>query len=138
MTEREDILSLAETFIQQTDAIEHDEANGRDPGQKYEFRASTRVKLTLALLRSRAAQPSEFPESWPPAAEAQAAITDEYDRGRREVLNSILALNPPIAAKLAELHERLADPHGKLPFDVVFWVCEVAAQLGIEPKDQPE
>lgn len=63
----------------------------------------------------------------------------EYDRGRRDVLNAILALNPKAAMKLHVINggteETFANHQGKLPFDVVFWVCEVADQLGIEPRD---
>lgn len=65
------------------------------------------------------------------AAEAALAGVDTYDRGRRDVLNAILALNKDAAAGLAALHERESDPDGKLPFDVVYWVTFVAGQLGI-------
>lgn len=67
-------------------------------------------------------------------AEEQTAA-NAYDRGRRDMLNALLALNPDAAAKLAALHERTPDPVGRLPFDVVFWISEVAAQLEIEPRD---
>ncbi|TCN30300.1 hypothetical protein [Sinorhizobium americanum] len=70
------------------------------------------------------------------AAEAALAGVDAYDRGRRDMLNAILALNKEAAAGLAELHEREADPYGKLPFDVVYWVTFVAGQLGIKSKDE--
>lgn len=66
-------------------------------------------------------------------------VSGEYDRGRRDVLNAILALNPKAALKRHIINggtEDTFDNHqGQLPFDVVFWVCEVADQLGIEPKD---
>lgn len=66
------------------------------------------------------------------------AAAEAYDLGRRDVLNALLALNPAAAAKLAALHERKPDPDGRLPFDVLFWIAEVAAQLGIEPRDAVE
>jgi len=62
---------------------------------------------------------------------------DHYDRGRRDMLNAILALNPAADALCAEMHGRTPDPHGKLPFDVLLWVTIVAEQLGIEPKVDP-
>lgn len=62
----------------------------------------------------------------------------DYDRGRRDVLNAILALNPKAAQRLHMVsggtEETFANHDGRLPFDVVFWVTEVAEQLGIEPK----
>lgn len=67
-----------------------------------------------------------------------AAIDERYDQGRRDVLNAILALNPKAAQKLHILHggtETFDNHAGRLPFDVVFWVTEVAEQLGIKPKD---
>lgn len=57
-----------------------------------------------------------------------------HDRGRRDMLNALLALNPAANAKLAALSGRAPDPEGRLPFDVVFWVAEIAEQLGIEPR----
>lgn len=66
----------------------------------------------------------------PPPAE------DAYDRGRRDMLNAILALNPAAAASLAKVEERTPDPYGRLPFDVVFWVTTVADQLGIKTLDE--
>jgi len=56
---------------------------------------------------------------------------DLYDRGRRDMLNAILALNPAASATVARWKERAPDPDGKIPFDVALWVTEVAAQLGI-------
>lgn len=73
----------------------------------------------------------------PSPAVAAVPANDPYDRGRRDMLNAILELNPAIGAKLAAFSGRDADPHGRLPFDVVLWVTEVATQLGIEPKDDP-
>lgn len=70
------------------------------------------------------------------AAKAALAGVDTYDRGRRDVLNAILALNKDAAAGLAALHGREADPHGKLPFDVVYWVTFVAGQLGITERSE--
>lgn len=58
-----------------------------------------------------------------------------YDQGRRDVLNALLALNPAASSKIATLHGREPDPVGRLPFDVVMWVHEVAAQLSIEPRN---
>ncbi|RWD00141.1 MAG: hypothetical protein EOS58_30640 [Mesorhizobium sp.] len=67
------------------------------------------------------------------------ADVDLYEQGRRDVLNAILALNPKLAQKLHVLaggtDDTFTNHDGRLPFDVVFWVTEVAAQLGIEPKD---
>jgi hypothetical protein len=60
----------------------------------------------------------------------------EYERGQRDLLNAILEPNPRVAAKLADFSERAADPEGRLPFDVVLWVTEVADQLGIKPKEE--
>lgn len=64
-------------------------------------------------------------------------VDDAYDRGRRDVLNAILALNPDAARKLHDLNGEgeFSNAEGKLPFDVVFWVSEVAEQLGIEPRE---
>lgn len=66
-------------------------------------------------------------------------VTGEYDRGRRDVLNAILALNPKAALNLHIVNggteETFSNTDGRLPFDVVFWVCDVADQLGIEPTD---
>jgi hypothetical protein len=66
------------------------------------------------------------------AARENAAA--KYDQGRRDILNAILAPNPTINAKLAKWSEREPDPDGRLSFDVVLWVTEVAAQLGIDPR----
>lgn len=69
------------------------------------------------------------------ALEGPASVAD---LARRDLLNSILALNPEVARKLHDCRQDGTDfdnPHGKLPFDVVFWVAEVAERLGIEPKD---
>ena len=64
----------------------------------------------------------------------------EYDRGRRDLLNAMLELNPKAAQKLHVINggteETFSNHEGKLPFDVVFWVCEVAEQLGIEPREE--
>lgn len=68
-------------------------------------------------------------------AAGETADADAYDRGRRDMLNAILALNPAVAAKVARFAEREPDPEGRLPFDVVLWVTEVATQLGIEPRE---
>ena len=64
----------------------------------------------------------------------------DYDRGRRDVLNAILAPNPAVAQKHHVIYggteATFKNHQGQLPFDVVFWVCEVAEQLGIEPRDE--
>lgn len=60
------------------------------------------------------------------------------DLARRDLLNSILALNPTAARKLHDYRDDGApfdNVEGKLPFDVVVWVSEVAEQLGIEPAE---
>lgn len=66
-------------------------------------------------------------------------VDDAYDRGRRDVLNAILAVNPDAARKLHDGHfdegVEFTNAEGKLPFDVVFWVTTVADQLGIEPRE---
>jgi len=64
------------------------------------------------------------------AAEAKAV---GYERGRRDMLNALLAPNPIAAARLARLSNSEPDVEGRLPFDVVFWVSEIAEQLGIKP-----
>lgn len=68
------------------------------------------------------------------------AATSDYERGQRDTLNAILAPNPKAAQRLHVViggTEDTFDNHdGELPFDVVFWVTEVAEQLGIEPKDE--
>lgn len=55
---------------------------------------------------------------------------------RRATLNDLLALNPKAALALHVVHgyteASFTNEQGKLPFDVVFWVCEVAGQLGID------
>ena len=67
-------------------------------------------------------------------------VTPEYDRGRRDLLNALLALNPRAAQRLHVLRggteETFENHAGQIPFDVVFWVTEVAEQLGIAPKDE--
>lgn len=81
--------------------------------------------------------PAGYPEFLPaPAPAVEPAIDPAYDRGRRDMLNAILALNPAVAAKVARFAEREPDPEGRLPFDVVLWVTEVATQLGIEPREE--
>ena len=56
------------------------------------------------------------------------------------MLNAILDLNPKAAQKRHIINggteETFTNHEGKLPFDVVFWVCEVAAQLGIKSKEE--
>lgn len=63
----------------------------------------------------------------------------DYERGQRDILNALLALNPQAALELHIGHggteETFTNQAGKLPFDVVFWVTTVAEQLGIEPKE---
>lgn len=70
------------------------------------------------------------------------AASDQYDRGRRDMLNALLALNPKAAQRLHMCNggtEHTFENHaGRLPFDVVFWVTEVAEQLGIQPKDDDQ
>lgn len=72
------------------------------------------------------------------AALPLASVEQGYGKGRRDVLNAILALNPKAAQRLHMVsggtEETFANHDGRLPFDVVFWVTEVAEQLGIEPK----
>ena len=67
-------------------------------------------------------------------------MVDEYDRGRRDMLNALLALNPKAALAMHIIHggteETFTNHEGKLPFDVVLWITTVASQLGIEPKDE--
>lgn len=71
---------------------------------------------------------------------AEARAEQEYDRGRRDILNAILDLNPKAAQKRHIINGGTQDTfdnhEGKLPFDVVFWVCEIASQLGIEPREE--
>lgn len=66
-------------------------------------------------------------------------VETDYDRGRRDMLNALLALNPRAAQRLhivsGGTEESFSNHEGRIPFDVVFWVTEVAEQLGIEPKD---
>ncbi|MCA0275853.1 MAG: hypothetical protein LCH86_07615 [Proteobacteria bacterium] len=97
-----------------------------DPGATEGFKGARTLTewQTDAVMRALAALPPVGGEE-----------VDRYDQGRRDMLNALLALNPAVAAKLAEMHKREPDPYGRLPFDVVFWVSEVAAQLGIEPLD---
>jgi hypothetical protein len=72
-----------------------------------------------------------------------AAVSHErvnaYDRGRRDMLNAILAPNPEVARKLHDIRcdegIEFTNEHGKLSFDLLFWVTAVAEQLGIEPKE---
>jgi hypothetical protein len=61
---------------------------------------------------------------------------DLYDRGRRDMLNAILDLNPAVSAKVAEWAGRPPDPQGKIPWEVALWVTEVAAQLGIRSAEE--
>ena len=69
-------------------------------------------------------------------AEKPVQISD-YERGQRDTLNALLALNPKAAQRLHILQggteETFENQQGQLPFDVVFWVSEVAEQLGIQP-----
>lgn len=71
---------------------------------------------------------------------AEADVTPEYDRGRRDMLNALLACNPDVAKMLHAIRCDDGNPfeneHGKLPFDVVFWVTAVADQFGIAPKEE--
>lgn len=61
---------------------------------------------------------------------------DPYDRGRRDMLNALLALNPEAEAKLAAAKDEEPEGMGRLPFDLAFWVTTVADQLGIEPREE--
>ncbi|MDO8800036.1 hypothetical protein [Phenylobacterium sp.] len=73
---------------------------------------------------------------WEMVIAALEASDRVADLARRDLLNSILALNPEVARKLHDCRAEggaFNNPHGKLPFDVVFWVGEVAERLGIEP-----
>lgn len=77
---------------------------------------------------------------------ASVGETDEYDeaydRGRRDMLNAILSPNPEVARKLHDIRGdegvEFTNIHGKLSFDLVFWVTAVAEQLGIEPKEMTD
>jgi hypothetical protein len=75
----------------------------------------------------------------PPLSEKSVQISD-YERGQRDMINALLALNPKAAQRLHMVGggtEETFDNHeGRLPFDLVFWVTEVAEQLGIEPKGE--
>ena len=74
-----------------------------------------------------------------PHLSEKAQQISDYERGQRDILNALLALNPKAAQRLhivsGGTDETFANHEGKLPFDVVFWVAEVADQLGIQPKD---
>lgn len=74
----------------------------------------------------------------PPLSKKSVQISD-YERGQRDTLNAILDLNPKAAQRLHMVsggtEDTFANHEGRLPFDVVFWVTEVAEQLGIEPKE---
>jgi hypothetical protein len=61
---------------------------------------------------------------------------DLYDRGRRDMLNAVLALNPAVSAKVAGFAERAPDPQGRIPWEVALWVTEVAEQLGIKSVEE--
>ncbi len=85
--------------------------------------------------RAIAAWNTRTPASGPVEADDRLAVAP-YDRGRRDILNALLALNPTVAERLRVLKaEGEPNPEGKLPFDVVFWVTSVAEQLGIEPRE---
>ena len=99
------------------------------------FGDSNRTTLTAREAGRQAANVARQVLAAAPPPEALPASGVDYDRGRRDMLNSILALNPAVAAKMAYWEEREPDPLGRLPFNVALWVTEVAAQLGIEPKD---
>lgn len=66
---------------------------------------------------------------------AGAEIANPYDQGRRDALDAILALNPRAAQKLHGISggtdESFTNVTGQPPFDVVFWVLEVADQMGL-------
>lgn len=64
---------------------------------------------------------------------AEKKVAGGYERGRRDMLNALLAPNTIAAAKLARMSGAEPDIEGQLPFDVVFWVSEVAEQAGIKP-----
>lgn len=71
------------------------------------------------------------------------AAEDPYDRGRRDMLNAILALNPHAAKRLHDIRHigedappPFTNTAGQIPFDVVFWVTEVADQLGIKSLEE--
>ena len=73
-----------------------------------------------------------------PDAAVEALREAAYDRGRRDLLNALLAPNPAISAKIAKWAEppRDPDPEGRLPFDVALWITEVAAQLGVKSQEE--
>lgn len=79
-------------------------------------------------------------EAW--KRDAGRSADDAYDRGRRDILNALLALNPKAAQKLHALNggteETFRNHDGRLPFDVVLWVTEVAEQLGIKSREEME
>ena len=67
----------------------------------------------------------------------------EFERGQRDMLNAILAINPHVAKRLHDIRhigEEPAPPFtneaGQIPFDVVFWVTEVAEQQGIKSLEE--
>lgn len=84
-------------------------------------------------------------ESWHELVAADGRDAQEqvlaslYDRGRRDMLNAILALNPDVARRYHDLcadeGAEFTNGEGKIPFDVLYWVCAVAEHLGIEPKE---
>jgi hypothetical protein len=105
------------------------------------------AKERLESLGIVAAGYAEDADFWQAKAKAMEAIlseksiqTSDYERGQRDMLNAILALNPKAAQRLHMVGggtEETFDNHeGRLPFDLVFWVTEVAEQLGIEPKGE--
>lgn len=73
------------------------------------------------------------------SAASPVARDPAYDRGRRDMLNALLALNPHVAQRWHMIsggtEQTFTNHEGRLPFDVVYWVTEVAEQLGIEPVD---
>jgi hypothetical protein len=69
-------------------------------------------------------------------AATKPPLPGDYDRGRRDMLNAILDLNPSAALARHIINggteDTFTNHEGKLPFDVVFWTCHVADQLGIK------
>lgn len=64
---------------------------------------------------------------------------DQYDLGRRAMLNALLELNPGVARNLHAIRgddQPFNNEDGKLPFDVAFWITSVAAQLNITPREE--
>lgn len=62
----------------------------------------------------------------------------DYERGQRDLLNVLLTPNKAATDVVDNLMDRNPsdNPHGKLSFETLVWITTIAAQLGIEPKDE--